>query len=80
MSWHVRACVYVCVCMNRGTPGMALSRQGGRHCSNCYFLSGGVLTPSSCSGFPCMEHSFSLFLNLLCPGPAGLVPALGGLS
>lgn len=54
---------------------MALSRQAGGYCSY-YYLPNVVLTLSSCSWFPCMEHSFSLFLNLPCPGPTGVLPAL----
>lgn len=73
----VRACL--CVCVGTGTPGMALSMQGGRDCGYYYFLVVVVLTPNSCSLFLQMEHSFSLFLNLCSPAPAGVLPALGGL-
>ena len=79
MGWcaYAYACACVYVCMSVGTPGMAPSTQGGGYCSYYYFLS--ALTPCSRSGFPCMEHAFSLFLSLPCPGPTGVLPALGGL-
>lgn len=66
----------VCVCMPKcGNPRDG-SELGVRQGLQLLFFLGAVILQTPAQQFPWMEHSFSLFLNLCCSGPAGVLPAL----